>query len=96
MPRNTTVTVPEDAWTELTNADVTSCTVVNVRGDEVWVVAGSSLPTGNYAMVGSIPLRETEGLINATLADIWKGVASPVRLYAYCETGTVDVMISHA
>lgn len=96
MARQATVNLTAGAWTELTNADTTTgITFQNLSNQDVWVMGTTgSAPTG--APAGALRYRGGEGERAQTLADLFPGVASADRLFAYTSANGVQVTVSHA
>lgn len=87
--------VTTDAWTELTDGDVTACRVDNQGGYDVILQAtvGATAPTSS---AGSQLLSARKTLTaDMLLSDLFPGVAGANRLWARsgCET---SVEVSHA
>ena len=94
MPRNTTLDLVANTWTELTNADATAITFQNqgVRPVLLKGTVGAVAPTDT---LGALEYPPTFGEVSVlTLAEAWPGVAS-TRVYAI-SYGTGKVTISHA
>ena len=94
MAQNTTITVPAGAWTQLTDADITSITFQNIGSNHIMVKATTdgTAPT-NYA--GAIRYNPGQGERNVALSDLFPGLAGRDRLWAYA-TDATQVVISHA
>lgn len=95
MPQNTTISLAAATWQQLTDANVTSIRVVNLGTEPIWLQAtvGASAPSTTN---GGLPLRPGEILAaDLTLAQLWPGVASANRVYAY-SPNAARVSISHA
>lgn len=94
MTQNTTVSLVEDTWTQLTDGDVTAITFQVQRGDDVLVkgTVGAVAPTDND---GAVLYNTGQGEKNATLADLFPGVAA-TRVYANSLSGEGRVMVSNA
>ena len=94
MAQNTTITVPAGAWTQLTDADITSITFQNIGSNHIMVKATTdgTAPT-NYA--GAIRYNPGQGERNVALSDLFPGLAARDRLWAYA-TDATQVVISHA
>jgi hypothetical protein len=93
MAQNTTITLTPGAWTQLTDADVTSITFQNRAGYPMFVkgTTGATAPTD---ATGAIRYNPGQGERNVDLADLFPGIAA-VRLWALSEQGN-DVMVSHS
>jgi hypothetical protein len=94
MARQTTVNVPANAWTQITDADVTAITFQNVSGYAVRIRAtnGTSAPTDQ---AGALTYGPGQGERNVLLADLSPGVAGANRVWAFSEL-PVSVAVSHA
>ena len=93
MAQNTTVSIPEKTWTQLTDADVTAITLQNQSGYHIFVKGTTSASTPTNAD-GAIRYNPGQGEPNTSLADMFPGITA-VRLYAYAPEGA-SVMVSHA
>lgn len=99
MPRNTTLTLTTNAWTELTANDVTAVTFVVIGPTQLLLkgTVGSVMPTDDLA---AIPYDALKGEIaaNVTLAALWPGLTGVNRLWAYLPPSVpgTRVMVSHA
>lgn len=95
MAQNTDIAVPAATWTLLTDSDVTALRVQNYGQVAVFLkaTAGATPPSDT---TGSISLPPDAVLAaDLTLADVWPGVASATRVYAYC-ADAVTLSVSHA
>ena len=91
MPRNATVSIPNQSWTELTANDITEITFA-VLGNECIVMATTgAAPT----VIDGIEYRRGEGEAKRALADLFPGVSGADRLWCYSLFGT-QVFVSHA
>lgn len=96
MAQNTTILVPKWTWTLLTDSDVSEATFVNNGGSTVLLQAtvGETPPT---TLLGAIPYPPGYGASSAqSLADLFPGVSSATRLYAYGRDDASSVTVSHA
>ena len=95
MAQNTTLTIAEGSWTQLTNADVTSITFQVKSGGPVSiaVTAGAVAPSD---FSGAVEYGEGEGEINVSIAALAPGLANPTRVYAFSHGGPSQVFVSHA
>jgi uncharacterized protein with WD repeat len=93
MAQNTDISVPKEAWTQLTDADVSSITFQNKSGNFVLIKGTTSASTPTNAD-GAIRYNPGQGEPNTSLADMFPGI-SAVRLYAYAPEGAL-IMVSHA
>ncbi len=94
MAQNTTITVPSRAWTQLTDADITSITFQNIGSSHIFIKAttDTTAPT-NFA--GAIRYNPGQGERNVALSDLFPGLAGRDRVWAYAEDAT-PVVVSHA
>lgn len=92
MAQNTTITIPANAWTEITDANVTAITFQNT-GSSFALVKGTTgaAPTDN---LGAIRYNPGQGERNVTMADLFPG-ATLNRVWVYAES-PVKFMVSHA
>lgn len=93
MAQNTTIAVPAQTWTRLTNAAATSITFQNNGGNPI-VVKGTAGAVAPTTTAGSIVYGPGEGEMNAALADMFPGVALVDNVYVFSMTGAV-VFVSH-
>jgi len=93
MAQNTNISVPKEAWTQLTDADVSSITFQNKSGNFVLIKGTTSASTPTDAD-GAIRYNPGQGELNTALSDMFPGITA-VRLYAYAPEGA-SVMVSHA
>ena len=94
MAQNTTITLTAGAWTQLTDADATNITFQN-RGQHHIFVAGATDATAPTDFSGAIRYNPGQGERNVAIADVFLGLTTPDRLYAYSDHA-VDVFVSHA
>lgn len=83
MARNTTLSIPQEDFTELSDAEniTGSVKVQNVGSYDLWIMATSDA-TAPTTIAGGTMLRPGQGE-RGTLADLFPGVSSPVRLWAW-------------
>lgn len=95
MAQNTHVAVPANAWTELTDADITTATIQNLGSDYIWLAVSTSAtaPTSTAGAIKLLPATIIPSTF--TLIQLWPGVTGGDRLFAYSPTPCL-VMISHA
>lgn len=95
MPKNAYVPVPAGDWVPLFDADAPKATFQNV-GDGALRIAATPDATA--------PTDDREGVVYApgmgeravALADLFPGVTSPVRLWAYAHVSACGAFVSHA
>jgi len=94
MAQQTTIEMAAATWTQITNADVTNITFQVAANAPVYFLgtAGATPPT---ATTGALTYYSGQGEISRTLADMFPGVTSVTRLYAY-SPGRANVIVSHA
>lgn len=99
MPQDTTITLAQRQWTQLTNADVAGLAFQHLGQNPVSIMAtGGPQPanqpgTSNSARI----LRPGEHFPDTVLlADLWPGIASAVRLWAWAESAGEKIAVSHA
>lgn len=93
MAQNTDIAVGPNAWTLLTNADVSAITV-QARNAALLLKAtvGAVAPTD---ATGAWLLGDGEGLSGA-LTDFWRGVTGATRVYARAQNFPGIAVVSHA
>lgn len=94
MAQNTDIVLPIATWTQLTDADVSAITFQNKSGNYI-LVKGTATASAPSDDDGAVRYNPGQGERNATLSDLFPGVASVARVYAYSPTGA-EVMVSHA
>lgn len=94
MAQNTDIAVAANAWTQLTNSGVTSVTFQNASPYQIRV-KGTIDDTAPTTLDGAILYAPGQGERNVALSDLFPGIASVGRVWAYCESRT-RVMVSHA
>ena len=94
MAKNETVTLTANAWTELTDADVSAITFQNRGQYDVFITVqnGTTTPT---SFDDAIRYGPSQGESNVTLANLALGVTTPNRVFAYSKHA-VGVFVSHA
>lgn len=93
MAQNTTITLTAGAWTQLTDADVTSITFQNTGGYHV-LVKGTTDATAPTDTTGAVRYNPGQGERNVALSDLFPGI-SAVRLWAF-SSQAVGMVVSHA
>jgi hypothetical protein len=93
MAQNTTIELTANAWTQLTDGDVSTITFQNTGGQFILVKGAASASEPTNAQ-GAIRYNPGQGELNTALSDLFPGI-SAVRVYAYSDAG-VSVMVSHA
>lgn len=94
MAQNTTLNIPANTWTLLTDADVSTVTFANVTGSTVWIKATTDT-TEPTDRAGAIPYSPGFGESAAAMTDLFPGLSGADRLWAY-STEPASVFISHA
>jgi hypothetical protein len=92
MAQNTTTTLTAGAWTQLTDADVSSITFQNIGSYHIFV-KGTATATAPTDATGAIRYNPGQGERNVSLSDLFPGI-SAARVYAYSDDA-VSVMVSH-
>lgn len=94
MAQQTTIAVAANTWTQLTDADVTSITFQNL-GAYAMRVKATTDGTAPADLDGALVYQPGQGERNVLLADLFPGIASADRVWAWCEL-PVSVAVSHA
>lgn len=94
MAQNTTKTLTANAWTQLTDADITSITFQNIGGYHILVKATTDTTTPTD-FDGSIRYNPGQGERNALMTDLFPGLSGADRVWAYSDQA-VQVFVSHA
>lgn len=94
MAQNTTVDVPAATWTQLTDADISAITFQNLGGNYC-LIKGTTDTSAPTTTAGAIRYNPGQGERNVTLSDLFPGIASVDRVWAYAADATA-VMVSHA
>lgn len=95
MAQNTDITLTAGDWTQLTDADAAGdITFQNKTGDAIWVKATTDA-TKPTSFDGAIRYEPWEGESLNTIAELFPGLTSPDRLWAWSHNGG-KVAISHA
>ena len=94
MAQNTTVNIPADTWTQITDGNVTSLTFQNISGNFVLVkgTVGATAPT---TLPGSLRYNPGQGERNVALADLFPGISGVNRLYVFADSGA-QMVVSNA
>ena len=91
--RNTTLTIPPSAWTEITDNDVSSITF-QVGSQNVWIIAtDGAIPSG---FDGALFYEPRQGEVNVALADLFPGVTGATRVFVYSIYAESKITVSHA
>lgn len=97
MPRNSHLTVTADAYTELTNADVTHITVQNLHEyHAILLVATAAGASPSNDDDGAIILPRHAIFVNEALSDLWPGQVGITRIHAKALMRDAKVLVSHA
>lgn len=93
MPQNTTVTIPAETWTQLTDADISAITFQNLSSNFVLIKATTDTvaPTNTD---GAIRYNPGQGERNASLADLFPGLAARDRVWAFAPS-PARIFVSH-
>ena len=95
MPQSDTKPIPKWTWTQLTDADVTAITFQNVGGAVMLVEAtnGGTAPTST---AGALEYRPGQGENNVTVANLFAGVTTANRVWAWGRDDATVATVSHA
>ena len=91
--RNTTLTLTQDDWTQLTDNDVTAITFQNLGPGDI-LVKSTTDTTKPTDFTGAIRYASGQGERNATLADLFPGLTGRDRVWAF-STAPTPVFVSH-
>ena len=94
MAQNTTVNIPANVWTQITDGNVASITFQNISGNFVRVkgTVGATAPTD---LAGSLRYNPGQGERNVLLADLFPGISGANRVYVFADSGA-QVAVSNA
>lgn len=94
MAQNTTVNIPANVWTQITDGNVSSITFQNIAGNFVRVkgTVGATAPTD---LAGSIRYNPGQGERNVLLADLFPGISGVNRVYVFAADGA-QMVVSNA
>ena len=94
MPQNTTINVPANTWTQITDGNVSSITFQNIGGDFVRIrcTNGTTAPTDT---LGALRYNPGQGERNVSLSDLAPGVSGANRVWAFSPAGGL-VVVSNA
>ncbi len=95
MARNANVSVSAGAWTQLTADDAIYITLQNLHANQTIYIKGATSASAPTDLEGAIKVGPGEGFENATLAELFRGLTSPVRVYAFTYYEAVPVAVSH-
>ena len=93
MAQNTTITATPNAWTLLTNSDVTSVTFQNTSGYHA-MISGTTGATEPSSQSGAIRYNPGQGERNVAMSDLFPGITA-VRVWVLASEA-ISVMVSHA
>lgn len=95
MARNAIVTLAAGGWTQLTSGNVSAIRAQNLSGYVVRLMATADTtePTDFEGVIDLLPNQILAA--DMTLDQIWPGVPSAARVWAYCGNGG-SVSVSHA
>lgn len=94
MAQNATASAAANAWTELTNGNVTGITFQNVGSNHI-LVKGTSGQNAPSTTDGAIRYNPGQGERNVALSDLFPGVSGANRVYIWAPAAT-PVVVSHA
>jgi len=92
--RTTTITVPRNTWTQLTDNDVASITFQILSRDLVMIKATTDT-TAPTTSAGAVAYQQGQGERNVAMADLFPGLSGADRLWAFSQNDS-EVMVSHA
>lgn len=94
MPQNTNINIPANTWTQITDANVTNITFMNVGDIDIFVqgTVGAVPPVGAATGYRYSP---GTGEVNRALADLYLGVSGVNRLYCLARSNST-VFVSNA
>lgn len=95
MPRSTTITADEGAWTELTANNITDITF-QVKGGGTVLVQATVGAVAPIVDTDAISYKLGQGEANRALADLFPGVSGANRVYAKALSNDLSVFVSHA
>jgi hypothetical protein len=85
----------DTAWTEITNANVTTISFQNI-GSGIMFIRGTVGATPPAATVtDGLRYRDSEGETGKTIASLWTG-AGINRVYARAQAGIIPCWVDHA
>ena len=95
MPQMTTVAVPANTWTQITNANATSISFQNVSAGYTVFIKGTvgATPPSNFE--GAIQYAPMQRETNIALSNLFPGVSGANRIYAWC-SNEAQVSVNHA
>lgn len=101
MSKHADVTVPKREWTLLTNpADgaITGVRLQNLGSVPVRIQAAATADPTGLTVGGALILRDPADIVYETdlLVDLFPGVTTPLHLFAWCDTGSTEISVSHA
>lgn len=91
MTQQTTIDIPANTWTLLTDTDVTNVTF-QCFGKGIIHIKGATDATAPTDTDGSFQYTDGQGEINVSLAELFPGVSSAA---AYCNT-QASITVGHA
>jgi len=95
MPQMTTVAVPANTWTQITNANATSISFQNVSAGYTVSIKGTvgATPPSNFE--GAIQYPPGQRETNIALSNLFPGVSGANRIYVWC-SNEAQVSVNHA
>lgn len=94
MARSDTITIPKDAWTELTNSNATAITFQVLRGTVRLIATVGQVPPTSFN--GALTYKTGQGEVAMALASLFPGTTGANRVYAYSNADSADITFSHA
>jgi hypothetical protein len=92
--RNTNVSVAAKTWTALTDGDVTGNITFQIASGTEFYIKATTDGTEPTNLNGALRYRPGEGETGKTIAEIFPGLTSPDRLWAY-GTFAGAITVSH-
>lgn len=93
MPKNISVDLPPNVWTEITTGDVSGAVMFINSGGHTLNFQATADADAPATLAGSIPYQPNTGDRGA-LSDLFPGVSGAVRLWGYAPNGGI-VAVQH-
>lgn len=93
--RQADVAVPANTWTLLTDGATTGNITISSRYHYDLFLKPTTDGTAPTTMAGAVAYYPRQGESGKTIAELFPGLTSPSRVWAYCSEATV-VNVSHA
>lgn len=95
MARSEVVIIPEDVWTQITNADVSSITFQNQSDRSCKIIVAATVGETPPLTVSGVSYDPDEGEYDLPLTNAFLGVSGANRVWVYATIPT-EVFVSHA